>query len=278
MRIAFVLAHAGPESVVPRLSRVTDEIVSELQGRGARVDLLTVGEQPLDLSATDVRPEHDVYVLKAKTPLTLGLAAAVAARGARVINTVEASILTRDKLASTAVLAAAGVPVPASYAAGETALLRPLLDAGALWVKPQRGSQGAGVRRLARAAQLAGVESLTRDVYGLPQPIFAQRDVPSGGRDLKVYVVGEQMWAITRPFPALTLADKLGSPAAVPPGIREAAALCGHALGLELYGVDFLVAGDACFVVDVNGLPGYKGVAEAPRAIAEHIYDAGAIG
>ena len=62
----------------------------------------------------------------------------------------------------------------------------------------------------------------------------------------------------------------------MPPGIREAASLCGQVLGLELYGVDFLVAGDAFFVVDVNALPGYKGVPQAPRAIAECIYQAGA--
>jgi ribosomal protein S6--L-glutamate ligase len=102
--------------------------------------------------------------------------------------------------------------------------------------------------------------------------VFAQREVPSAGRDLKVYVVGDQMWAITRPFPARTLADKLGAPARVPPGIREAAVACGRALGLELYGVDFLVAGDEFFAVDVNAFPGYKGVPDAPRAVAEHLH------
>jgi ribosomal protein S6--L-glutamate ligase len=103
--------------------------------------------------------------------------------------------------------------------------------------------------------------------------LFAQRDVPSGGRDLKVYVVGERMWAITRPFPARTLREKLGAPCRVPPEIREAAIACGRALGLELYGVDFLVAGDQFFAVDVNALPGYKGVPEAPAAIADYVFE-----
>jgi ribosomal protein S6--L-glutamate ligase len=275
MRIAFLLAHSGPESAAPRLSGVTEEIVSRLAARNARVDLLAIGQEPLEISALLGKTEHDVYVLKAKTPLTLALAAAAASHGTRVVNSVESSILTRDKLASTAVLAAFGVPVPPSFATAETELLGPLLNDGAVWIKPQRGSQGAGVQRLTRPDQLARAHDLARDAYGLPQPVFAQREVPSGGRDLKVYVVGEQMWAITRPFPALTLAEKLGSPVPVPPGIREAAVVCGQALGLELYGVDFVVAGDAFFVVDVNALPGYKGVSEAPRAIAEHIYQAG---
>jgi ribosomal protein S6--L-glutamate ligase len=251
---------------------VTTEIVARLRdGYGARVDVLTPDEQPLELG--HIRAEYDLYVLKAKTPMTLAVAGAVAAAGATVINTFEASNLTRDKLATTAVLAASGVPVPASWATGRPDLLREQLECGPLWLKPQRGSQGHGVRRLTSAAEIDAADGSARDAYGLPIPVFAQRDVPSGGRDLKVYVVGEQMWAITRPFPAVTLEDKLGVPCRVPPIIREAALTCGRALGLELYGVDFLVAGDSFFAVDVNALPGYKGVPEAPAAIADYVYE-----
>jgi ribosomal protein S6--L-glutamate ligase len=251
---------------------VTAEIVARLRDtHGVTVDLLTPDEQLLELG--QLQAEHDLYVLKAKTPMTLAMAAAVSAAGARVINTFEASNLTRDKLAATAVLAASGVPVPASWATGRPELLRDQLEGGPLWLKPQRGSQGKGVRRLTSVAEMDRAECAACDVYGLPIPLFAQREVPSGGRDLKVYVVGEHMWAIARPFPARTLEDKLGTPCRVPPMIREAAIGCGRALGLELYGVDFLVAGDQFFVIDVNALPGFKGVPEAPAAIADYVYE-----
>jgi ribosomal protein S6--L-glutamate ligase len=254
------------------VSTVTAEIVARLRERhGATVDLLTPEQQALDLG--QLRVEHDLYVLKAKTPMTLAIAGAMAAAGAPVVNTFEASNLTRDKLATTAVLAAAGVPLPPSWATGRPELLRGLVEQAPLWLKPQRGSQGHGVRRLHAAAEIDTAEGAACDTYGLPIPLFAQRDVPSGGRDLKVYVVGEQMWAITRPFPARTLEDKLGAPCRVPPVIREAAVACGRALGLELYGVDFLVAGDHFFAIDVNALPGYKGVPEAPAAIADYIFE-----
>jgi ribosomal protein S6--L-glutamate ligase len=259
-------------SAQPSVSAVTAEVVARLrEDRGAAVDLLEPGQRPVELS--DIRPEYDLYVLKAKTTLTLAIAGAVAAAGAAVVNSFEACVLTRDKIASTAVLAAAGVPVPRSWTTGRPELLRSLLTDRPLWLKPQRGSQGAGVQRLASSRDLEGVGALTCDAHGLPLPLFAQREVPSGGRDLKVYVVGDQMWAISRPFPARTLEEKLGTPARIPPVVRDAALLAGRALGLELFGVDFLIAGDEFFAVDVNALPGYKGVPEAPAAIADYLYE-----
>jgi glutathione synthase/RimK-type ligase-like ATP-grasp enzyme len=57
----------------------------------------------------------------------------------------------------------------------------------------------------------------------------------------------------------------------VPDAVREATLACGAALGLELYGVDVMRAGDQFWVVDVNAFPSYKGIEEAPRRIADHL-------
>lgn len=268
-RIAFVLQPTGPESDAPRISPLTQEIISRLRERGLWVDVIVPENGPVDLA--DVRPRHDLYVLKSETPLALSLAGALTVAGATVVNTFRSSSLTRDKVAATAVLAAAGVTVPPSWTTGQPGLLRPLLAEGTLWIKPQRGTQGAGIRRVATPEDLGDPEPPT-DPYGLPLPLFAQREVPTSGRDLKVFAVGERLWAITRPFPARTFQEKVGAPAPLPPEIRVAALACGKSLGLELYGVDFLLAGDRFFSVDVNAFPGYKGVAEAPQALADYLY------
>jgi ribosomal protein S6--L-glutamate ligase len=269
-RIAFLLQRSSADGR-PSISAVTAELVARLrQQHGAHVDLLLPEDAPLDLGAFE--PAHDLYVLKAKTPLTLAVAAASAASGAIVVNDFEACCLTRDKLASTAVLAAAGVPVPPSWATGRPDLLSGVLTAGPLWLKPQRGSQGLGVRRLASVDELATANIENTDPYGLPLPLFAQSEVPSAGVDLKVYVVGDQMWAISRRFPARTLEEKLGTPTPISSTIRDVAVAAGAALGLQLFGVDFLVAGDQFWVVDVNAFPGYKGVPEAPAALARYLY------
>jgi ribosomal protein S6--L-glutamate ligase len=141
-----------------------------------------------------------------------------------------------------------------------------------LWIKPQRGTKGVGIERIAVRPELDPHREC-HDAFGLPLPFFAQKELPSSGKDLKVYVVGEEAWAMERRFPAVTDSEKAGSPADLPRKIREAALLCGRALGLELYGVDFLVAkGDRFAAIDVNAFPGYKGVAEVPAALAAYIH------
>jgi ribosomal protein S6--L-glutamate ligase len=267
--IALFLEPSGPETDAPRISPLTQEIMARLQERGLRVDSIVPEGAPLDLA--DIRPRHDLYVLKSETPLALSLAGALEAAGATVVNTFRASSLTRDKVAATAVLAGAGVPVPPSWTTGRPALLRPLLAEGPLWLKPQRGTRGTGIRRAADPRDLDEHAPPT-DPYGLPLPMFAQREVPTCGRDLKVFVVGETVWAISRPFPARSLQEKIGTPAPLPSDMEAAAFTCGRALGLELYGVDFLVSEDRYFIVDVNTFPGYKGVADAPRVLADHLY------
>lgn len=269
VRVGLLLQGLEPDLASPRVSPLTEEIVARLTEQGALVDLLVPESAPQELA--EVRPRHDLYVLKSETPLALSLAGALTIAGADVINTCHSCNLTRDKVAATAVLAAAGVPVPPSWTTGQPALLLPLLAEGPLWVKPQRGYQGQGVRRLAGPAELEG-EAPPVDAYGLPLPLFAQREIPTSGRDLKVYVAGESLWAIARPFPARTLEEKLGTPVSPPQDVRTAALACGRALGLEIYGVDFLSVGERFFVVDVNAFPGCKGVAAASRVIADLLY------
>src|SRR5919205_3019558 len=135
MRIAFLLQRSRPDQPGASLSAVTLDIIERLRARGARVDLLVPEDRPLDCADLVGEPRHDMYVLKAKTALTLGIAGAMTAAGARVVNTFAASSLTRDKLASTTVLAGRGVPVPTSFATGEPDQLRQLLARGPLWLK-----------------------------------------------------------------------------------------------------------------------------------------------
>jgi ribosomal protein S6--L-glutamate ligase len=269
VRIAFLIQRSAASIGPAGISPLTAEIVTRLRDCGARVDLIAPEDGPWDVAA--LRPQHDLYVLKAKTPLTLSLAGALALGGAAVVNTVEACTLARDKIAATAVLAGCGVPVPPSWATGRASRLLPLLEEGPVWLKPHRGSQGAGVRRVDNPAGL-DLPDVQTDPFGLPWPLFAQREVPSSGYDLKVYVVGPRLWAITRRFPARSIQDKIGTPAVLAPEVRRAALACGRALGLELYGVDVLVAGDRFVVVDVNAFPGYKGVEEAPQQLAAYLH------
>lgn len=140
MRIAVLLEPRGPENVSPRIGPVMAEVVARLRDRGVHVDLWVPEAGGVDLFT--VRPEHDLYVLKSKTALALSLGNILAASDARLLNTMRANALARDKVAATALLASAGVPVPPSWAIARANWFRPLLGEGPLWVKPQFGGRG----------------------------------------------------------------------------------------------------------------------------------------
>lgn len=268
MRIAFVLRPPAPDG--PVMSGVTAETVDRLRARGAEVDLVVPEAGCVDLA--ELRPTHDLYVLKSKSAFTLSWAGVLTLAGAATVNTWRSCSLARDKIAVTALLAASGVAVPPSWAGGRAGQLRALLDGGPLWIKPHRGSRGIGVRRVETSIELDR-EAPCTDVHDLPVPLFAQREVPSEGRDLKVYVVGDWVSALIRRFPARTAREKLGTPAPISAEVRAAALACGRTLGLELYGVDFLLDGDRFHVVDVNAFPGYKGAAGAATHLADYLLE-----
>jgi ribosomal protein S6--L-glutamate ligase len=269
MRIAFLVRGHASDARRPALSPMVAETVSRLRARGAEVDLLVPEAEAVDVRA--LRSRHDLYVLKSQTPLALSWAGVLTAMGASVVNTHRATTLTRDKVASTAMLAAAGVPVPASWATGRGAWLLPLVQDGTIWLKPFAGRDGIGVRRITEGRDVKDQSDPT-DAHGLPLPLFAQREAPSSGVDLKVYAIGETLWAIHRPFPARTTLDKLGTPAELIPEMRTTVLRCGRTLGLQVYGVDLVVSGDCHAVIDVNAFPGYKGVIPAPKYLADYLH------
>ena len=67
------------------------------------------------------------------------------------------------------------------------------LDGTPKIVKPLRGHRGAGVEVVKTGA----------DLVGRPQPegpLIVQDLIEGPGEDLKVYVVGERVWAVRKPF------------------------------------------------------------------------------
>jgi ribosomal protein S6--L-glutamate ligase len=260
VRIAFLAGRYAPtdRSCMPQVARW-------LADWGATVEWIHVAERLIDL--TEVRVEHDLYVLKDKSDLALSVAACLHAAGAAILNPYPASAMLRDKIVTSHVLQAAGVPAPRTFVASHVEQLRPALEQGPLIVKPYRGSRGVGVRLVRDAAELAALSPIE-------EPVFAQSYHAPEGRDRKLYAIGEELYGVMRVWPPRTYQDKLGEPFTPSPDVADIARRCGAAFGIDLFGVDIVESDGAPYVVDMSSLPGFKGVPDAARRVAAYVHAA----
>ena len=257
MRLYFLLVRRVP----PVPSPVLLEVFRMLRGRGFEVDT-GIAEDAV-VSPERLVLEHDLYILKSHTELSLSLAGVLDALGARLLNPYRSCIATQDKIVAARRLRAAGVPTPRAWVTGDLRLLSGVVERTPLIVKPHRGHRGAGITIVRDTRELAAVP-------GSDVPRIVQEYVPGVPEDLKVYVVGDRVFAVRKPFSEMSFTVP-GRPSPVSDELREIALAAGRALGLGLYGLDVIEARAGPVVVDVNYFPGYKGVPDVAPLIADYI-------
>jgi ribosomal protein S6--L-glutamate ligase len=254
--VTFLMERGSP----PRLNPIMAEAFERLEARDIQVSVRFPEHEMLRLER--FRPEADVYVLKSDTELSLSLALGYERLGARVLNRASASLRAKDKIVAAATLERAGLPAPHSLAAAEPAQLAGHL--GPLILKPQRGYHGAGVAVATRPDDLPA-----RDAY--PEVVFAQEYLPNARLDLKVFVIGDEVFGVRKAFAGDSFL-RAGQPTPLTPEIEDIARRCGQAFGLELYGLDVAEDPDrGPQIIDVNAFPGYRGVPGAARKIGAAI-------
>lgn len=257
MRIDFLLTRRVPD----RPSPVLLEVFDLLRTAGHVVD----GWIPEDrqLPATTVPRTADLYVLKSHTEHALSYAAALVDAGATLLNDYHSCLIAQDKVTAARRMRSLGVPTPDTWLASDPAGAAVLLEDGPLIVKPNRGHRGADVLLAREPSDLA-------TYAGGGQPLIVQRYVPGPGEDLKVYVAGEHVWAVRKPFDTMSF-TRPGRPVEVSAEVRRIAQQVRHGFGLELFGIDIIESVHGPRVVDVNYFPGYKGCPDPAPAIADTI-------
>lgn len=257
MKITFLLARRVPDKPSPVMVGLT----ASLTAAGHQVD----GWIPEDrcLSADSVAVSADRYVLKSHTEHALSYAAALRDAGADIRNDLDASLLAQDKVTAVRRLRSLGVPAPDTWLVAEPLQAASLLAGGAMILKPNRGHRGADVHLAADLRQLEQVPAGRG-------PYVAQRFVPGPGEDLKVYVAGEHVWAVRKPFDPMSF-TRSGRPVRVSREVEGIAQRVRTGFGLELFGIDVIESPDGPMVVDVNYFPGYKGCPDPVPAIAAAI-------
>lgn len=185
--------------------------------------------------------------------------------GGLVVNSPRGLEIAIDKFAALSEVARLGFSVP------ETVVVQNRDDAMAAFdrlgsdcvVKPIFGGEGRGVMRL-RDRQLAWVTFSTLCQLGAVS--YVQRFIPPGGRDTRLLVVGDDVFAIRRTCHSEFRTNALAgaeSKRIDPTAKQRALALAvTRQLNLDFAAVDLIdndaVSADAYCVLEVNGIPGWK--------------------
>ncbi len=239
---------------------VVDEMLATLARANVVVDQ-DFGERARTL---DGPLPYDLCILKAHSDVSLSAAAAAEAAGNVVINRLAAVRAVRDKVEAIAHLRRAGLPVPPSWLAADQRHAVDELPILPVIIKPAGGDLGRDVHRVTSAAEAQALRA--RPLFG---PVLIQGLVPSDGYDLKVYGIGERLYAVRKGHDA-SPADA-GVPVPLPAEAADLAGRCRELFGLEFFGVDLLDSGNGFVIVDVNHFPGFKGVVDAGRLLADHL-------
>jgi RimK family alpha-L-glutamate ligase len=198
--------------------------------------------------------------------LRLDLLHALQEAGVPVYNDGRAIERTVDKAMTSFVLALAGIPTPATWvteaeAEARAVVVREGAEGREVVMKPLFGSQGAGLRRLACAADVPSPQECD-GVY------YLQRYVEPGAagwHDWRVFVIGGRGIAamIRRGKTWITNVSQGASceTALMDEPLRELAESACRALRMDYAGVDLIRArGGSLQVVEVNGIPAWKGL------------------
>jgi ribosomal protein S6--L-glutamate ligase len=247
--------------------RMPAALVPELEDGDVQVRLVRANDVVAQIGVdpwSELSP-GDVVISRTRNRFGLALLRAAGRPGVTTLPRWESVAHVRNKARAMETLAARAIPMPRTHLGESPAALKRLgPDEFPLLLKPHLGDNASGivlVRHPLELDDLAWPDGL----------VVAQEFVDSGSIDLKLYAVGEQLWAVRRPSPLSASRGAVRPPERVEltPELEQLARSCGNAFQLELYGVDVLLSPRGPLVVDVNEFPNYTGVEDAPHAIAE---------
>ncbi|HMF30003.1 MAG TPA: RimK family alpha-L-glutamate ligase [Candidatus Lokiarchaeia archaeon] len=201
----------------------------------------------------------------------------------RVVNSSEGLDIVTDKLFTLQILNQHGLPVP------KTMLLQFPVDFDLveqyfgfpLILKVVKGNKGQGVMLVESRERLEDLVEFIHSTSAAPDIILQEFITTSKGRDVRVFVVGQQVVACmerhARPggFKANFHEGGTVESISVTPEIEELAFECAELLKIDIFGLDLLFGETGFIICEVNGSPGWEGLelANPGLRVADIIYD-----
>jgi ribosomal protein S6--L-glutamate ligase len=89
-----------------------------------------------------------------------------------------------------------------------------------------------------------------------------------------MFAIGGRVFGVKREVRLFVKDGGPGEPFTPTPELSRVVLRCGEAFGIHLYGVDVIERDGTPYVVDMNSIPGFKGVPDAPLRVARYLYSA----
>jgi [lysine-biosynthesis-protein LysW]--L-2-aminoadipate ligase len=264
MRIVLI-AHRESETNLRLVEAAPRDVAFELLSPSAAIRSLEPGDAAL--ARLDVLPTVD--------GIEPGIweIGRLEAEGVRVFNGLRALLATHDKLHTSRVLTAAGLPHPRTRHVvsprARTELEPPVV------VKPRFGSWGRDVLLCEDRAQVrAALDELSARPWFRRQGVLVQELIPPLGHDLRIVVAAGQVVGaiqrVTAPGEWRTNVA-LGAqrlPADPPQAVRELALAAAAAAETDLVGIDLMPTSDGGWVViEMNGAVEFTDVYSLDRNV-----------
>jgi len=262
MRFCFIIEEQY------RCERMPMVVAHQLLRSGHGVDVLEPSRAVTCLSDL-ARQGYDAYVLKTVSDGPgLCLLEAAEAAGIPAINNSRAIRFVRDKTILSALACAKGLPLPRTYFIVDPRLLGNIPEKDfPLVLKPTNGSSGRGIYLIKSPADLPDLK------ITCPGPCFflAQQYVENAGYDIKLYVIGDRVYAVARKsplHPEMSVTSQL-----IPVQLEwlRLARRVGEIFGLDIYGLDVVATSTGPVVVDINDFPSFGHVPRAVNRLSAYI-------
>jgi ribosomal protein S6--L-glutamate ligase len=245
-------------------------LIEEIRKRGHNVTIIHPEKGAFDV--TDERWLRDVEILVARgrSWALLSMLSWAELRGVRTINRRSAISAVHNKVDMGIAMAGDKLPVPHTYLGPVEHLAREVPTSDyPLILKPIFGDNCRGLKLVHKPDELEELQ--------WSEPVaLAQEYLPNNGCDLKLYGIGDKIWAVRKPSPfqpngkgsecrveAITATDAMA----------DLGRRCANLFGLELFGVDCVLGPKGPVVIEVNDFPNYTAVPNAGGLLADYIFE-----
>lgn len=262
MRFCFIIEAQYKHQLMPMA------IVQQLMDWGHSVDLLEPETTITDLTRF-TKVKYDAYILKTVSDGPgLSILEAVEAIGLPTINNSRAIRLVRNKAVTTVYAHKQGLPTPHTYFVAQPDLLKQIPEEDyPLVVKPTNGSSCRGIYRVNTPADLETLHLVKANT----RFFLAQQYIENSGFDVKLYVVGTEVFAVAKRSPLHPEVEVKKRIIPVTPELRNLALNVGKLFKLDIYGLDVVETPRGPMLVDINDFPSFGQVPHAISLVSSHI-------